>query len=516
MPSLPAGAKLGRYTIEGSVGEGAFGEVFLAHYDGPGGFRRRVAIKVLSPEAVAAEKGVESFHREGRTAALLSHRNVIQVIDVGRQGPHHFLVMEHVEGIDLARFGERVGREVPGWIRLGIILEVARGLAHAHGLRREECPHGVVHRDVKPPNILLGVAGDVKLSDFGLAKRCQLGQDQLTAAGMIKGTPGFMSPQALVGEESGAPGDIYALGAVLFWLFAGRVPRLALGKSPFVGLPEGTVPAGLEPIVEVAMHPSVERRPSAEELVGLLGGELARIAPAGAVAGFADELGRWVARARERGPGSAGGREGSRTQTADAPGQAFRPAVQAATPETIPDRPATPSGSATWRWGLLVAGVALLGMVAGFLASGDLTCGSGSVRRPPDLALSQPPEATADLPALDLRGPDLRGPDLRGPDLRGLDLQARDRRGPARRRHRRTSGETSAPAPRGTGLLSVDTDPWSWVYLDGRRLGMTPLWQRVVPAGRHRLELRGDRAAVQRRVRVAPGQHLNLGRILLR
>jgi serine/threonine-protein kinase len=530
-PISPAGERLGRYTLERSIGRGAFGEVFLARHEGPGGFSRRVAIKVLLPEAALADKGLEAFHREGRTAALLSHRNIIQVLDVGQEKDRHYLVMEHVDGVNLLELGHRVGRALPTWVGVGIILEVARGLAHAHALRLDRCPRGVVHRDVKPSNILLGAAGDVKLSDFGLAKRLQLEGDQLTVAGMVKGTPGFMSPEQMQGEESGAPSDIHALGAVLLWLLTGRMPSVRLEKSVLDDLPEGAIPPTLEPFIEAAMCPVPERRPDAETLVRRLGEELARLAPPGAVPHLAETIGRWVAHTRE-GLRGAAQLHGSRTLTQE-DGAPFVPAVHAMTPYTA--SAPTRSRRFNWRWGVVVAVVAALGVLAGLVASGDLVGGGSSDDTAhlmttgdalpdagaPSQASMETPRPDAEVP------PDHAHPDLGAPDI-GSVLQQPPRRRLRRRQPRRRQPQRSKPLqrskpqpppaakPRGRGFLSVDSDPWSYVHVDGRRLGMTPLWRAAVSAGPHRLELKASRGSHRRQIDIAPNGHLNLGRISLR
>jgi tetratricopeptide (TPR) repeat protein/tRNA A-37 threonylcarbamoyl transferase component Bud32 len=215
---LAAGAKLGRHAILGVVGRGAMGVVYTA-YDPE--LDRRVALKVLRPTHRSGDQKVlrERLLREGQAMARLSHPNVVTVYDVGIVDDEVFLAMEYVEGETLSAW---LGRENRPWRAvLGAFLEAARGLAAAHGA-------GLVHRDFKPDNALVGKDGRVRVTDFGLARRegnldagsapslSPLPSLSLTQTGAVLGTPAYMSPEQLVGDEAGVPSDIFSFCAALW------------------------------------------------------------------------------------------------------------------------------------------------------------------------------------------------------------------------------------------------------------------------------------------------------------
>ncbi|MFZ5785402.1 MAG: serine/threonine-protein kinase, partial [Acidobacteriota bacterium] len=217
------GTILGKYTVEGLIGGGGFGLVYRATQRGPAGFVQEVALKTVHPRA---EDGLAALVREARIIAQLHHRNVVQVHDLAHDGEVWFLVMEFVEGVTLRELRDR---KLPLWVRVGIGAEVAAGLEYAHTLRDENGgPLGLIHRDVKPSNILLGRSGAVKLADFGLAKLSLRPSEERTEVGVVKGTPAYMSPEQRLGEPATAASDIFSLAAVLHELTTGVNPAAVL------------------------------------------------------------------------------------------------------------------------------------------------------------------------------------------------------------------------------------------------------------------------------------------------
>jgi serine/threonine-protein kinase len=203
---------LGRYTIEREIGRGGMGAVYLARDAKLG---EKVALKVISSVyAGDPADAAERFRREVQAARKVTHPNVIRIHDLGEDGPLLFLSMEYVDGETLWARVKR-GGPLPVPQAREIMTAVADGVAAAHAA-------GVVHRDLKPQNVLLGPRGAVKVIDFGLAKSTfQAGS---TATGMILGTPEYMAPEQVRGLACDARTDVYALGATTYYLLTGRPP----------------------------------------------------------------------------------------------------------------------------------------------------------------------------------------------------------------------------------------------------------------------------------------------------
>jgi len=208
--------RLGRYVLQGRIGAGGMAEVFLARQEGPGGFARRVAIKFVHPDREDPEL-LRSLLDEAQVAANLKHPNIVQVIDLDRFGDGFYLVMEYLEGLPLDRLMRlaRTREQRPGLdavVDLG--LQLLDALDCAHSARGETgAPLRVVHRDVKPSNVIVDGLGLAKLVDFGIARAESL--ERRTATGIGKGTPAYMAPEQLRGEAVGAATDLFAVGVVL-------------------------------------------------------------------------------------------------------------------------------------------------------------------------------------------------------------------------------------------------------------------------------------------------------------
>ncbi len=232
--ALPA--PFGRYQLLERLGSGGMAEVFKAKSFGVEGFEKILVIKRILPKLAAHAAFVDLFIQEAKLAVRLSHANVVQVFDLGRvepervgEGPSYFMAMEYVAGLDLATLtglARDAGVALPVELALYVAAEVAKGLDHAHRRRDEQLrPLGIVHRDVSPQNVLLSWEGEVKLTDFGIAKA----RDTLEDVGpggehVLKGKASYMSPEQARGDVVDAATDQFSLGTVLYELLGGVHP----------------------------------------------------------------------------------------------------------------------------------------------------------------------------------------------------------------------------------------------------------------------------------------------------
>jgi len=201
-----------RYELEELVGTGGMSSVFRAH---DRLLDRKVALKILHQQYSGDDDYVERFKREARSVAALSHPNVVTVIDRGEHEDRQFIVFEYVEGENLKRLIERRGpAPVPNALELAI--QIARGLAFAH-------QQGLIHRDVKPQNVLLNGDGRAKVTDFGIARSLNV-QRGMTQTGTVLGTSDYIAPEQAQGQRVDEHTDVYSLGVVVYELLTGEVP----------------------------------------------------------------------------------------------------------------------------------------------------------------------------------------------------------------------------------------------------------------------------------------------------
>src|SRR6201985_438448 len=204
----------GRYRLEGKLGSGGMFTVYLAKDET---LDRQVAVKVMHREMSEEPDQLERFRQEARAVAKISHPNVVAVIDAGEAGGHPYIVFEYVEGETLKQRINRIGA-LDAQESLAYAIEIARGLTVAHARK-------MVHRDIKPQNVLIDAEGRAKLTDFGISR--QLEQDGMTATGRVLGTTDYVAPEQAMGRGTDQRSDIYALGVVLFEMFTGQVPFAA-------------------------------------------------------------------------------------------------------------------------------------------------------------------------------------------------------------------------------------------------------------------------------------------------
>jgi serine/threonine-protein kinase len=273
----------GRYELGERLGFGGMSTVQVAV---DRRLERQVAVKLLAEHLADDSQFISRFRREALAAARLVHPNIVQVFDFGldEASGRHFIVMEYIRG----RSGAEILREET---RLGVgdTLELVdgacRGLAHAHRM-------GVIHRDVKPGNILRSDDGAVKLADFGIAKAMGAQTSQITQAGSVLGTAAYLAPEQAAGGEVGPPADMYGLGVVTYQLLAGRLPYDAASLTELALMQERQLPMRLDELTSevpaslalavqraLALEPS-QRYASADEMRAALHDGARGIAPA--------------------------------------------------------------------------------------------------------------------------------------------------------------------------------------------------------------------------------------------
>ena len=249
------------YRILGKLGQGAMAIVYKAQQLS---LDRTVAIKILPKRFTENKEYVERFYKEGQAAAKFNHNNIVQAFDVGESGGYHYFVMEYVEGKTL--YEDMVdGKLFSEAEALDIIIQIAHALEHAHA-------RGLIHRDVKPKNIMLDPSGVAKLADMGLARETTDIEAAQTEAGKAYGTPYYIAPEQIRGKiDIDGRADIYGLGATFYHMMTGRVPFMADDPSEVMRkhLREQLIPpdhintslsAGISEVIEVMMAKRREDR----------------------------------------------------------------------------------------------------------------------------------------------------------------------------------------------------------------------------------------------------------------
>ena len=276
----------GKYQLVSIAGEGGMATVYKAVVRGAAGFQRTVAVKHIWPEYRALKNYIDMFIEEARVGSELAHPNIVQVHDFCSESGSYYLVMEWVEGIDLGgliKAARELGRPVPWPLAVAVGIGTLRGLGAAHDrIAPDGTPAPVIHRDVSPHNVLLGVNGTVKLSDFGLA-RARDRAASLTAPGTVKGKLSYLAPEVTFGKPNSVQSDLFGLANIVWEalsgerLFDGRTDIEIFKKIRACVVPpilerRPDVPQALASVLDVALSPDPNNRyGSAEEFAHALG-----------------------------------------------------------------------------------------------------------------------------------------------------------------------------------------------------------------------------------------------------
>ncbi len=267
--ATPDAQRFGKYQIIERIAAGGMAEIFKARLDGIGGFHRTFAIKRILPHLTANAEFVDMLVDEAKIAGLLSHANIVQILDLGSIDQHYYIAMEYVNGRDLGQVLKRCsdkGITLPVPHAVFVLLEMLKGLEYAHNRQvmrnGKPQPLNIVHRDISPANVLCSFQGEVKLTDFGIAKASVRALE--TMSGIVKGRFDYMSPEQASGLGVDQRADIFSAGVVLYELLAGRHPfrkpgeiatieavRRGIYDAPSYVNPD--VPYALDVIVENAL-----------------------------------------------------------------------------------------------------------------------------------------------------------------------------------------------------------------------------------------------------------------------
>jgi eukaryotic-like serine/threonine-protein kinase len=510
----------GRYTLIRRIAQGGMAQIYLAVQRGPHGFEKVAVLKVILPELTHNEDFVRMFLDEARIAANLDHNNVVRVYDFGEIDGQYFIAMEHLPGEDLASLLQQVrksGKPMPVDVAADIIAHAATGLHFAHELKDSRGRlMNVVHRDVSPSNVIITYHGTVKLVDFGIA-RAETNLTK-TEAGTLKGKVAYVSPEQAQGEPLDRRSDVWALGTVLHELLTGvrvfkrasdlkSLEAVAHAPVPSTQLTRPDVPDELDRIVLKAMaRPLDERYQTAAELEEDLAAFLVGAGYVRSERKLADFMSQTFDAERRDAKLLI-----SQAQVADGapilatPSQLKRLPLNLAPIRSHSELPAAftadsktaiaPDSVVVRRQQpLLLVGFAALAVVSTGVAAALL------LRNKPQQAL--PPEPAQPVVVAPAEAKPAPAP---APAPEPAVVAEAPEPAPA------PKPEKPRPAPpkaAARGKMTIDTVPWSEVFLNGKKLGDTPLVDYPMPAGLHVLKLvnedKGLKSSVE--IEVQPGK----------
>ena len=441
-PSLGPGRKLGRYELLGLVAAGGMAEVWVAEQTGDLGFKKLVALKTIRPEYAFDATFRAMFLDEARHASRIRHANVVEVLDLGVDGNVVFQVMTLVEGTSLSGWIKKVaGRGLARGVALRVVIDALRGLEAAHELVDDDgAPLGLVHRDVSPQNVLVGIDGIAKLADFGIAKAFGRGAGaKETLGGEVKGKLGYVAPEIFQGLPASSQSDIFSAGVILWECLTGErlfpvesgetKRRTHVARDPREVVPD--LPTRLAEIAMAALHVDpFARTASATEMADALEATGLAASHKEVALKLAADMGDAIVRGRR--PSSEKPNEASRTETV---------AIVATVPLlNAPERPSLPPPRPSRTWWIGGAVVAALALAFGVVR----IVRAPEVRPVPEAATSAapaPPPSTTEAPR-DERSAALDPLDAGAPKAASAPPPVK-------------SGKRRGAAPPGTGVVTT-------------------------------------------------------------
>jgi serine/threonine protein kinase len=483
--------EFGRYQLMRRLGHGGFATVFLALEASAAGKPREVVVKRLHEHLALDERSREAFLDEARLAIGLNHPNIVTALDFGSIEGRPFLAMEYLIGADLDRVLERLrtqNQRLKPELAMEIAANMLEGLAYLHERRDPSGrPAPIVHRDVSPHNAFVTDRGVLKLLDFGIAKARVRAVE--TTTGVVKGKFAYMSPEQANGEPVEPSADVWSMGVVLWEMLAGQ--RLFEASSTFSTLASamlGPIPrldkiADVPESVALVVEKALERAPSAryqnarELAVALRNATPYAPSDSAQVASLVQGLfGDALTRARE---------------------DSVRRVVKAT-------QLGTSRRGTLWPWAL-AGSVGALAFAIFALRPDVHEPGKGAeISTSPARSLEPPPTALPSAP------PQAEAPRVAPEPVAPEPVETPAPAAPSTSEHAAGKSPRKASAPAGTGHLTLVTEPWSQVSLEGKQLGTTPLVNLALPAGRHELMLKNPSTGEQKTlmIDIAPGQTL--------
>ncbi|MEO8702877.1 MAG: serine/threonine-protein kinase [Kofleriaceae bacterium] len=530
--ALPREQNIGRYELLIELGRGGMAELFLGRLHAAGGFAKLVAIKRILPHLAQDKQFTELFLNEGQIAARLSHPNVCQVFELDDAGGELFLAMEYLDGVSWDVLIAAAPHAKVLALTAGVLAQASEGLHYAHTLRDlEGHATAIIHRDVSPQNLFVTVDGVCKVLDFGVAKLMTDGPR--TRSGVVKGKLPYMAPEQIRGEDVDARTDVFSLGVCAWEALANerlfdRTTDFQIWKAiteqdaPAIASRWPQCPAAVDAVIRRALERDAANRfESARAFAEALRlavpdalgppaiAELVRSACGDKIAARAKQVASAVSTRRSVPPSDAGASaaqtidiERSAAETLDekhrlapAPGDTTdlrmrdRSIVleRAGSSELVPPRS---------RAGLVIGGVAALAVIGVLIFAMTRTPASRPVAADAAVVAVAPPIAmdAIERPAI-----------LEADAATPIDAPPPPKPTP----------RPKAPKPAGEpGSFSVGSEPYATIFVDGQRIGETPLFQAPLPAGRHRVRaVLADGRERTFTIDVPPGKELSSGRL---